>query len=139
MTQMEATFNKRFEQWGISLPEGASEKRDVGRIVEGGWAIWYLFSEDDRGAYLDVYSSHRMTSDEHTRIYENETTERLPAIVSMRMVSKDPKEDSRWEAEYYAKNQEIAKMLDEKGFGLRGDEPGSISINRYLHVNKMDK
>jgi hypothetical protein len=29
-------------------------------------------------------------------------------------------------------------MLEAKGFGLEGDEPGGVQVNRYLHVNKWD-
>jgi acetate kinase len=64
-------------------------------------------------------------------------TESLPAIVSCRAVSSDPAEDARLDAEYYARNQTILKMLDAKGFGFQGDEPGGVLINRYLHSEKV--
>ena len=44
----------------------------------------------------------------------------LPTIHEFRLCSKDPEEDARLEAEYYAENQKVSRMLDEKGFGLRG-------------------
>jgi len=29
-------------------------------------------------------------------------------------------------------------MLEEKGFGIGGDEPGGVQINRVLQVNKIE-
>ncbi len=43
----------------------------------------------------------------------------------MRLASEDPEEDARLEAEYYAENQRVARMLEAKGFGTEGDEPGA--------------
>jgi len=139
MTEMERQFNEIFSHWNIQLPCEVVEQCGRGRIVQAGWAIWFLFGSDTEGEYLDYYSSHRMTDDSHTRIYENGAVEELPAINSFRCVSPDPEEDARREAEYFAKNQEISRMLEEKGFGPTGNEPGGVLINRYLHVNKCDR
>ena len=103
-------------------------------MVEGGWAIWYLFGEDERGEHLDYYASHRMTDDRHVRIYESGEVERLPTINTFRLVSQDPEEDARLEAEYLDKNRRVARMLEEKGFGAEGDEPGGVLINRHLRL-----
>lgn len=109
------------------------EKRR-GKIVESGWAIWYLFGSDERGEYLDHYASHRMTDDRHVRIREDGTEECLPAISSFRVVSEDRREDARFEAEYLEHNQRVGRMLEEKGFGIVGDEPGSVWMNRHLRM-----
>jgi hypothetical protein len=37
-----------------------------------------------------------------------------------------------------ARNREIARMLDAKGFGVRGDEPGGVLINRFLRLGGLD-
>jgi hypothetical protein len=139
MSAIETEFNKRFQHWDIQLPREDVEQRRRGYIAKAGWAIWYLFGSDERGEYLDYYSSHRLTDDTHKRIYADGTTEELPSIASFRIVSHDPVEDAKLEAEYFARNQEVARMLEEKGFGMTGDEPGGVAINRYLHLNPTDK
>jgi hypothetical protein len=138
MTNIESGFNERFAHWEIRLPPDDIERRKRGKIVKAGWAIWYLFGSDEKGEYLDYYASHRMTNDWHERIYADGRSENLPTIGDMRPCSKDPEEDAQLEAEYFAENQRVAKMLEEKGFGLAGDEPGGVQVNRYLHINKFD-
>lgn len=50
----------------------------------------------------------------------------------MRPASRDPEENARLAAEHLANNRHAARMLEEKGFGIEGDEPEAIQINRYL-------
>jgi len=138
MSVIKAEFNKHFQHWEISLPsEAANGGR--GQIMKAGWAIWYLFGSDEKGKYLDYYASHRMTDYTHMRIYADGTKEVLPSIASFRFASKDPEEDARLEAEFFARNQEVARMLEEKGFGMTGGEPGAVAINRYLHLNTSNE
>ncbi|HHT19465.1 MAG: hypothetical protein ACOX08_09225 [Methanobacterium sp.] len=125
------TFNSRFDHWGIVLPEEDMQNRSGGYIQNAGWLIQYCFGNDDHGEYLDYYAAHRMTDDEHVRIYEDGQVKNLPALRSMRLVSKDPVEDKRLEDEYYQENQQIAKMLAEKGFD-------KFTINMFLHAG-LDK
>ncbi|MFH2051051.1 MAG: hypothetical protein ABIK96_01160 [bacterium] len=127
-------FASEFARWKIHLPEDAVAIRRPGRILQGGWAIWYLFGKDDRGEYLDYYSAHRMTGDEHVRVYDDGEVRLLDAFVSMRLRSEDPEEDARLEAEHLAENRRIAAMLEAKGFGITGDEPGGVQINRHLSL-----
>ncbi len=98
-----------------------------------------MFGSDEKGEYLDYYASHRMTNDRHVRIHAGGEEEDLPTIQEGRLCSQDPTEDKRLEAEYYAENQRVAELLHEKGFSLKGDEPGGVRINRYLHLNKLDE
>ncbi len=139
MKNIEESFNDNFSHWGIRLPANAVEQRKGGKIVQAGWAIWYLFGRDDQGDYLDYYASHRMTNDRHVRLYASGICESLPAVQGLRFCSNDPEEDARWEAEYFAGNEEVARMLEAKGFGLRGDEPGGVQINRFLHLKKLEE
>jgi hypothetical protein len=125
------TFNSRFDHWGIVLPEEDMQNRSGGYIQNAGWLIQYCFGNDDHGEYLDYYAAHRMTDDEHVRIYEDGQVKNLPALRSMRLVSKDPVEDKQLEDEYYQENQQIAKMLAEKGFD-------KFTINMFLHAG-LDK
>lgn len=139
MSTFETSFNDTFAPWQIRLPPDAVEQRRRGKIIQGGWAIWYLFGSDETGEYLDYYASHRMTNDRHVRTYADGRCESLPSIIEWRRCSQDPEEDARLEAEYYSKNQEVARILNEKGFGLTGDEPGAVQINRLLHVEKLPR
>lgn len=133
-----ARFNEMFAKSGIRLPPRDVAQRRRGRIFKAGWSIWYLFGADDRGEYLDFYWSHRLCGDEHTRFYADGAREDLDAIIEFRRSSPDPVEDARLEAAYFAENRRIAAMLEAKGFGLTGDEPGGVQMNRHLHVNPTD-
>src|SRR5438477_12918830 len=138
MKKIESEFNKEFSYWDIRLPADDIAQRRRGKIAKEGWAIWYLFGTDEKGEYLDYYASHRMTNDRHERIY-SDGRRGLPSLNDMREASKDPEEDARLQAEFYDRNQKIAAMLEEKGFGIEGDEPGGVQINRSLKINKIDK
>ena len=138
MTSFELHFNAKFVHWDIRLPPDAVRQRKRGKIVQAGWAIWYLFGYDEKGEYLDYYASHRMTNDTHVRIYADGQCAGLPAIPPFRFCSEDPEEDARLKAESFSENRKIAKMLEEKGFGLSGDEPGGVQINRALRMGWCD-
>jgi hypothetical protein len=131
-------FRNHFLDWKIRLPAKDLKARRPGRLHKAGWAIWYLFGRDERGEYVDYYASHRMTEDSHVRLRSGICSEHLPVIFGMRRVSPDPDEDARWEAAHMARNREIARMLDAKGFGVRGDEPGGVLINRFLRLGGLE-
>ena len=132
MRSIEERFSQAFQVWRIQLPREAIENRRRGKIVEAGWTIWYLFGSDEDGEYLDYYSSHRMTNDSHVRIYEDGRVESLESLDGMRRTSRDPEENARLEDEFWDHNERVARMLEEKGFGLQGDEHGSAIVNRTL-------
>jgi len=79
-----------------------------------------------------------MTNDRHIRIREDGSEERLPTISTMRFVSQDPEEDRRLAAKHLEENRRTAKMLEDKGFGIMGDEPGGVRINRFLALGGED-
>ena len=139
VTEIETAFADEFSHWGIVLPAGAVETGTRGKITQAGWAIWYLYGLDERGAYLDYYAAHRMTNDRHVRLRPDGSREDLPAIWDFRVCSDDPEQDARLEDDYVAHNQSVATMLEEKGFGLQGDEPGGVQINRFLHLQGRDE
>lgn len=134
MKKIETQFNHTFASWEIRLPAEALQRRERGKIVQAGWAIWYLFGSDEHCEYLDYYASHRMTDDRHVRIYSDGRVESLPAIDAFVLTSSDPEEAARLKAESRARNREISELLAEKGFGLAGDEPGGVQINRSLRL-----
>lgn len=127
-------FAQTFARWEIFLPENVVANRQRGKFVQEGWAIWFLFGADENGEYFDYYSSHRMTEDSHERIYEDGRTEYLDAIIGMHQTSLDPQEAARLDAEHLAENQRISAILEAKGFGIDGDEPMSVLVNRHLRV-----
>lgn len=136
MKEIKRLFDTRFARWGIALPAENVAQRQRGKILKRGWNISYLFGSDEGGEYLDCYASHRMTDDTHERIYRDGKVVELPAICSMRVCSKNLQEDARLEQEFFEENRKISELLAEKGFGLDGDEPFSVRINRHLHIEK---
>ncbi len=60
----------------------------------------------------------------------------LRTIAKFRIASQDPIEDARLKAEYLEHNRRVGRMLEEKGFGVRGDEPLSVRVNRHLRFRK---
>lgn len=127
-------FAETFSYWNLSLPDEDVTERQRGKICEAGWAIWYLFGRDERGEYLDYYSSHRMTGDDHVRVYEDGEIEYLDAVESFHRSSLDPDEAERLSREAAEENRRVVRMLEEKGFGVRGDEPGGVLMNRFLRA-----
>jgi hypothetical protein len=137
MDEIVRRFNAEFVTWNITLPPEDVAGRKRGKISRSGWAIWYLFGADEKGEYLDYYASHRMTNDRHVRIYWTGEEEGLPTIGEMWLGGRTPEEDKRLEAEFLAKNERVAQLLEEKGFGIEGDEPGAIGLNRALRTGEI--
>lgn len=79
MSVIRDAFDSAFGSWGITLPEEALASRAAGTIQKKGWCIWYLFGTDEKGEYLDYYSSHRMTEAPHVRLRVGGSAEDLPA------------------------------------------------------------
>jgi hypothetical protein len=79
-----------------------------------------------------------MTNDRHIRLREDPTEEHLPMVSTMRPASQDPEEDDRLAAEHLEENRRVAKLLEEKGFGIEGDEPGGVQMDRYLALGEED-
>ncbi len=133
MDMIEEKFNARFARWGIVLPTEDITQRKRGKIVKGGWAIWYLFGADENGGYLDYYSQHRMGGD-HCRLYENGERQNLPAMWEVCRVTGDPVADAKERDVFLKHNLEISNLLAEKGFGMEGNEPLSVQVNTLLRT-----
>ena len=56
------------------------------------------------------------------------------APISLLIRSRDPGEDARLGVEYLEHNHRVGRMLEEKGFGVAGDEPLSVQVNRHLRL-----
>ncbi|WP_319784177.1 hypothetical protein [Oceanisphaera sp. IT1-181] len=83
-----------------------------------GWLIQYCFSQDKSGDYLDFYCAHRMTDDDHIRLYADGTKVELPALAKLRFSATDPDEDIRLEEAFFEVNRKVSEELMAKGFNL---------------------
>lgn len=139
LDRIESAFNRAFANWDICLPPEAIASRQAGRIVESGWTIWYTFGSDEGDEYLDYYASHRMTNDRHVRLYADGRVEGLEAVIDMHVVPEDPKEAAQAQADFYARNRAVRRMLDEKGFTLDGVVHPSVAINHHFLTGGADE
>ena len=132
-------FNRTFARWEVELPANAMSSGVVWLIVQGGWTIWTRLdvgAEDGRER-LDYYAMHRMTNDRHVRLYADGGEENLPAIEESYVIPKDATEAEREAArsDYFARNQAVEKLLEEKGFVMTDEAHGSALVNRYLQTH----
>lgn len=118
MDKIEALFAERFAHWDITLPSKNLKSRTAGNIKKAGWLIQFCFGHDEKGEYLDFYCAHRMTDDDHIRLYEDGTRVDLPALLGWRLSADDPVEDKRLEEEFFATNQKTTEEMIAKGFDL---------------------
>ena len=138
LDQIESAFNRAFDHWDICLPPEAIASRQAGRIVKSGWTVWYAFGADDGGEYLDYYASHRMTNDRHVRLHADGRVEGLEAVIDMHVVPEDPEEAAQAQADFYARNRAVRRLLDAKGFTLDGVVHPSVAINHYFLTGGAD-
>lgn len=137
--QIRQRFNRAFAHWEIKLPDEAMSLGVVWIIVQQGWTIWTRFDVDAEGGreHLDYYAMHRMTDDCHVRLYADGEEESLPAIESICVYPKDATaaEEEAAESKYFAHNQAVEKLLEEKGFAMTDQAHASARINRYLQTH----
>ena len=123
---LQSTFANMLSRFGHQLPDDDVLHRRRGRLGgddddDGdygyGDVVTYLFGQDERGEYLDFYMRHRIAGDQHIRIYEDGSSERLEVISPFGpRVSDDPVENERLRREDGEEYQRIRGMLDAKGF-----------------------
>lgn len=107
-------FNECFKHWDIKLPSDAAVTRR-GEIGQKGWGIRWIVGRTKKGVYLEFYAGHRMTDDNHERIYEDGTVEHLETFPSFCVVSDDPIENDRIQKEYMAEKRRIWRRLSRRG------------------------
>lgn len=73
-------LTERFSHWKIKFDMTTFELKQYTHILQHGWNIYYQFGNDINGHFIEVYTSHRMTSDEHFKLYEDGTLTSLPAF-----------------------------------------------------------
>jgi hypothetical protein len=83
-------FAANFGPWGLTLPIADVVHRRSGVLRGGGWVVQYVFGKDERGEYLDYYARHRMTEDNHFRLYADGTFAPLPAMSAISRAEKQP-------------------------------------------------
>ncbi len=137
METTKSRFDKAFAHWNICLPPEDVASRRRGMICQRGWAIWYLFGEDECGEFLDYYAAHRMTSDRHRRLYTDGTAVCLPALREFHPWSPDEERSRVLQVDYFSENQRTLDLLEKKGFGVTGEEPGGVLINRALRLGAL--
>ena len=127
-------FDRSFAGLDIELPTDAMSPGKVGMIVQRGWTIWIRVDLDAEAGreYLDYYAVHRMTSDQHVRIYADGETKGLSAMIDWYSIPKGATETEKKAARerYYAHNQAVEKELEEKGFVMTSKAHGSAILNR---------
>ena len=135
--QLRQRFNHDFEHWGIELPVDAMSPGSVCLIVQRGWTIWTRFdiAAVDERERLDYYAMHRMTNDRHVRLYADGEEEILPALEEFYAQGDTEEEERAARARFFAHNQAVDKLLEDKGFVMTDQAYTSARISRYLLTN----
>ena len=121
---LQATFANMLSHFGHQLPDDDVLHRRRGRVggdddgdYGHGDVVTYLFGRDERGEYLDFYMCHRFAGDQHIRIYEDGSSERLEVISPFGpRISDDPVQNERWRREDQEEVERIRAILRNKGF-----------------------
>lgn len=121
---IQTTFANMLSRFGHQLPDDDVLHRRRGRVggdeddgdYGHGDVVTYLFGQDEQGEYLDFYMRHRFAGDQHIRIYEDGSTERLEVVSPFSPGSKDPVENERLKREDRQEVERIRVMLRAKGF-----------------------
>jgi hypothetical protein len=109
------------------------------RQAGGSGLIRYVFSEDERGPYLEFYSFHRIWGDLHARIYESGEVEHLPVLETVTVVTDDPVEDERRRAQQEQRNRLLIDELEAAGLLSGGPVPGSFVMNAAIATGAVDE
>ena len=138
MENIKKIFNNHFKNWDIQFPENDMNDRKNGFINKAGWLIQYCFGKENGIEYLDYYSSHRMTDDDHIRIYENGETKTLETFrISYLTDTPEPEPIKSQRLKEFGKeafekhNKEVAEILVNKGFN-------KFTINMTLNAGLAD-
>ena len=73
------------------------------------------------------------------RLYADGRVEGLEAISEMYVVPKDPSEAAQAKADFHARNRDVRRMLDGKGFTLDGGVHPSVAVNHYLLTGRDEE
>src|SRR5687768_8665251 len=114
---IEQYFRQYFRHWEIALPPRDVASRAGGHIFERGWHIGYVWGSADGEEYLEVLAQHRMTDDEHFRVFASGRVEGLPAPAGLYSYPRDATEAEKREAgeRNAERNRNIYADLRERG------------------------
>lgn len=132
---IEQYFRERFQHWQITLPSRDVASRAAGHIFELGWHIGYRWGSEHGDDFLEVLAQHRMTDDDHFRVFASGRVEDLPAPSSSYSYGPDATEAEKLEAERSnaERNQRIYADLRERGLlPPQGQNLPAHEINEYL-------
>jgi hypothetical protein len=126
-------------RWDIDVrppPEGPTS--GAARQAGGSGLIRYAFLEDERGAYLEFYSFHRIWGDLHARIYESGEVQHLAELETAVAVTGDPVEDARLREQQERRNRLLVDELEAAGLLSGGPVPGSFVANAAIVTGLVD-
>jgi hypothetical protein len=132
---IERYFTEYFQRWNIVLPQDSVTARTPGHIFEHGWHIGYLWGAENGEEYLEVLAQHRMTDDEHFRVFASGRVEGLPAPASVYGYGPNATDDEKAQAkrEYIEYNRRIHAQLRDLGLlPPPGENLPAHEINEYL-------
>jgi hypothetical protein len=125
-----AAFNSCFAAFEIRIrPEDVTPGARRA-IRERGWLIAYRVDAGEGGSpALELYATHRMTSDRHVRISADGTLEELDAIWEAYAFKPDvPGSEEAAKRRYLEHNRTVAEQLRDRGLYPDGD------VNAYLRT-----
>lgn len=112
MEEIRRAFALYFEEPSLALPENPPAR---GELRGGGWTVRYVVEGADQPT-LELYATHRMTSDRHARIRGSGEVEELETLQSELYLSDDSEES--WARAAQAQdehNRHLVEYLRKKG------------------------
>ena len=122
LRKIKELFDKHFAAWRLHLPEDDLDAHDPNKVVriidsESGWLIFYRFGFKRGMWYLDYYSSHRMTSDSHIRLWQDGSSRSMPAAPpGLVYKDNDYLSSRRARLQSARRNKRVRQLLRLKGF-----------------------
>lgn len=139
--RIEAEFAEKYARVGITLPEGAAVRRELGHIFHRGWHIGYIWGEENGEEYFEYLAQHRMMAgSEHMRVWASGREEGReiadgPCVFPRGATQA---ERTRIEHEYAAGSRAISARLRESGLlPPLGENQGALEINEFLRSGGM--
>ena len=125
--------------WDLDLrPPPDGPVSGAARQAGGSGLIRYVFSEDERGPYLEFYSFHRIWGDLHKRIYESGEVEHLAVLETVTAITGDPMEDAQRREQQHQRNRLLMGELEAAGLLAGGLVPGSFVMNAAIVTGIVD-
>lgn len=73
-------LTEQFSHWKIKFDMTTFELKQYTHVQSCGWNIYYQFGKDLDGQYIEIYTTHRMTSDGHVKYYADGSKIILPSF-----------------------------------------------------------